>query len=246
MDDNRLVKRAAKVQWSMKERGNLFCDAPNLSFERLNAIAKDRIRWRGLVNKLQRNNEKLWKRRPDSTHSCKLRSDKPINTVLSAKSQAFNPTAPAVRLFPIFRPDATPPNAPKRNRKKTKPKQIQQPLTDKERAQAARDHYYLHHGHEAASNPFADRRVKQKFTFPTWAAAKAAVFDSSSSSDEEQVNNLTASAEGGILNADLNNNDNANTSSGTDSIIWASAAPRPDRKSDQWVAPAPRSNLSDD
>ena len=60
--------------------------------------------------------------------------------------------------------------------------------------------------------------------------------------DEEHVNSLTTRAEGGILNTDLNNNDNVNASRGTDfiSIIWASVAPRTDLKSEQWAAPAPR------
>ena len=69
----------------------------------------------------------------------------------------FRPTASTIPLFPIFRPDATPPKPPKRKKKKKAKKTVQ--LTDKERAQAARDHYYLHHAHEAAANPFADRIV---------------------------------------------------------------------------------------
>jgi hypothetical protein len=50
MDDNRLVKIAARVQCEMRERGNLFCDAPgNLNFNQLCNMASDRGDWREMV-----------------------------------------------------------------------------------------------------------------------------------------------------------------------------------------------------
>ena len=42
MKDSRLVKRAAKVQHQSKGKGDLFMDAPDLSFEDLEKIAADR------------------------------------------------------------------------------------------------------------------------------------------------------------------------------------------------------------
>ena len=49
MKDSRLVKRAAKVQFQSKGKGDLFMDAPDLRFEELEAIAADRKQWRALV-----------------------------------------------------------------------------------------------------------------------------------------------------------------------------------------------------
>ena len=116
MDDNRLVKRAVKVQWSMREKDNLFCDAPNnLSFTRLCVMAKSRTAWRGLVNTMQRDNVKMWNKRPESVHTCKLRSDKP--TTLTSKTNHIylsvnsyfdydSPTLPdmSIRYHPTLNP----------------------------------------------------------------------------------------------------------------------------------------------
>lgn len=50
MDSERLVKRACRIQCEMGREGNILMDSPkNLSYEELEALARDRVKWRGYV-----------------------------------------------------------------------------------------------------------------------------------------------------------------------------------------------------
>ena len=117
----------------------------------------------------------------------------PANTSPNGPMVKANPTGTATnaQLYrareiheAFFRPGYVPP-AQKKSKKKKEKRVI---LTDKERRQWAKEHWYLHHGHE---NPSISGVQTHKstvktvpYTLPSWDVAKPLVFDSSSDEQE--------------------------------------------------------------
>ena len=99
---------------------------------------------------------------------------------------------------------------------------------------SAHQEYSLHKSTNAAltcaqitTDQIVKQNRRQKPVLPTWAEAKACLFDSSS--DESHTNSLTISAKGGIPCTSDDDDDNANATNDL---------------SDQWAAPAPRPDLA--
>ena len=259
MDRSRLVKHAAAVQFASNRHGNIFMDAPaHFEYRELEQLARLRDRWK------QRNFTPLPQRPIPSastnttTRAARQRLAQNTTlrpTVVLAKITATT-TAP-----PLPRPSAACTSSPakmmvlkqpKTKVKKAKPKG----LTTPQRAAWAHAHYIVNHGTAADAQQFLSNHIRAGNApletlkalkqmcpaphLPTWDEARAAVFDSTFSSEDTDTWMEPAAAP-----------DNTHPSDDTDtSSHWAEPAIMPDSDNNNtslsslWAEPAANAIVS--
>ena len=200
-----------------------------------------------------------------------LRTAKPVTLSVSAKvftpTIHIGPTATrqsvderAAKMYRVrdnhevfFRPGYVPPELKQSKRAVKRKGKKRVILTDKQRRQWAREHWFLHHGQEVApkgaklevdAGDAVNVTVKTaRYILPTWTVAKAAVFDSSSDEDADSWSATDPPDSSTSWATTAPRPDLSGDYSSPNSIsIWAATAPRSDL-SDNWASPAPRPDL---
>ena len=202
MGPERMLHQAALQQFKNGSAGNLFMDVPaHLSLDRIKTIAQDRAMWKKLMVYSIRHHVSPPRQDATRQHSGASSTTNMTTRSASRAITSARPNRSTTTPTPGHETSLTPAVKPMRlaqakvKRKKKKPKG----LTDKQRAVEAHAHYIIHHSTAADAARFLRNNGNIKNAsietitalrqmcpttpaVPTWEAADAAVF--SSSSDE--------------------------------------------------------------
>ena len=156
MTPERMVHRAVQYMFHNREDGDLLMDAPKAqTWQELCAMAMQRDEWRRQVQRVKEGGTMQWRGK------CRLETSEisaPATSSIKTKATTTSTAYESVRQYPqrdareaFFRPHTKRQNSHMSNTSKrakvTKKKYAlsKPPMTDKERAAAARAHWELHH-----------------------------------------------------------------------------------------------------